>query len=211
MDSLKNQILEIIDRSDYVPDWPADERRAHRDYTGDFTSRRRFVQSLRVLKILDLTRPAGRTIGIDVIAEVLSHRDPEGGDRELRARDLMAAASCYLDAAQYGREGWQHPDGRLAAPGGWPWSEDRWEPSSDRSENLAIAGAIVAEAINVMAGAHTPHWRIRKMADYEPNPWVVEHIAGASEHFGDDHEYGSFPTHAEALGAAERWHSTECS
>jgi len=65
-----------------------------------------------------------------------------------RARELMAAADCYVAAAQHGPGGWVLVDGSYAPPGGWPWDDSSWKPSDDPTRNLEIAGALIAAAID---------------------------------------------------------------
>lgn len=71
------------------------------------------------------------------------------GDRG-RARELMAAAQCYLLAAVLGRHAGTDPNGQFAPPPGWPWETRFWKPSANLIRNLAKAGALVAAAIDAI-------------------------------------------------------------
>lgn len=68
-----------------------------------------------------------------------------------RSRELMNAARCYLEAAEYGADAWHDRDGRYVPPGGWPLAPSEWKPSTDASRNLEIAGALTAAAFDAHA------------------------------------------------------------
>jgi hypothetical protein len=53
-DDLIPQIIELLDRSNVVYEWPADEAELHREWRGDWRSRHYAVLELRAQKILDL-------------------------------------------------------------------------------------------------------------------------------------------------------------
>lgn len=62
------------------------------------------------------------------------------------------------------------------------------------------------------AAAPTAHWMIYKNHHEAPErPWFVSHYQRMDDgHFEDDHEYGSFATHREALDALLAWSFAEC-
>jgi len=92
------------------------------------------------------------TYGSDRIAAERERQINEKGyDQESdrgRAKELMAAAECYILVAQVGPDGWHNPDGSYSPPGGWPWDAKYWNPSEDTVRNLEKAGALIAAAID---------------------------------------------------------------
>lgn len=67
-----------------------------------------------------------------------------------RASELLAAAECYLMAAEFGPSGWHNVDGSYSPPGGWPWDDKYWNPSEDRKRNMDKAGGLIAAALDAM-------------------------------------------------------------
>jgi hypothetical protein len=63
------------------------------------------------------------------------------------AFDLITAARCYVQVAEYGRtvKPPEYPSGS------WPWPDRFWKPSDDISRNLVKAGALVAAALDALA------------------------------------------------------------
>lgn len=89
--------------------------------------------------------------GVELIAAERLRQLHDGVDLEREnPSDLMSAAGCHLDVAHLGADAWHSPDGSYAPPGGWPWENDRWEPSGDRVRDLAIAGALIAAALDAL-------------------------------------------------------------
>lgn len=120
----------------------------------DFT-RHRAAKALRAATTV-LSKPAhlgavDADAGVILIAkERARHIEVEGhrpADDIGRVRELVAAATCYLEVAVWGPEAWVNPDGSYAAPGGWPWSPRHWKPSTHRLRNLVKAGSLIAAAI----------------------------------------------------------------
>ena len=60
-----------------------------------------------------------------------------------RAHALVDAAKCYL------RAGSQKPG---TVPIGWPWADHYWKPTGDPVRDLTKAGALIAAAIDSLAG-----------------------------------------------------------
>jgi len=151
----------ILDRTNDVRSWPADEQALHRAWTGDFVYRRDALIELRLQKILAALQPALATPGIALLAaERVRQIDTKGFSLENdrgRAPELLAAADSYLlvGANHGGPDGWVNPDGSYAAPGGWPWGEENWDPSEDRVRNLTISGSLIAAAIDDLSA--DPH------------------------------------------------------
>jgi len=121
----------------------------------DFT-RHRIAKALRdasrAISRLEQNAVAQADAGVVIIAKERARQiQIEGyspaGDRG-RARELMAAARCYLEVAVLGRDAWTDPEGHHAPPAGWPWARRFWKPSTNPIRNLAKAGALVAAAID---------------------------------------------------------------
>lgn len=62
---LANAVSEILQRSNSVPSWPADERELHRNWVGDFTPRNEAVVALRARKAIALVRDADAAAAAD--------------------------------------------------------------------------------------------------------------------------------------------------
>lgn len=60
-----------------------------------------------------------------------------------RSDELIAAAQCYLAAAQ-GHFGMDH---LKMIPSGWPWTREHWKPGT-KARNLEKAGALIAAALS---------------------------------------------------------------
>jgi hypothetical protein len=121
----------------------------------DFT-RHRMAKTLRAASAALTALPDDGRLLTPGIARVAAEH--HGGfrledHRDATRRDLMKAAECYLLVAESGADGWHNPDGSYAPPGGWPWPDCDWFPSKDREENLVIAGAFVAEALEAPAAS----------------------------------------------------------
>jgi hypothetical protein len=119
----------------------------------DFT-RHRMAKALRAASAALTALPGDSRLLTPGIARVAAERarsDLWGDHTDAPRRELMAAADSYLNVARYGADGWHNPDGSYAPPGGWPWSDSEWHPSADREENLVIAGAYIAAALDAPA------------------------------------------------------------
>jgi hypothetical protein len=148
MADLIADIINILDRSNAVYEWPADEAELHRNWRGDFASRNQAVLALRAQKILDL---------------VAAHADADDATQELTATE--AAAFLYrsigptLSGALIGSARRFHPE----------WELDGVEFDARETLRLQAAQKAFAE-VAAEEGADTARaWFIGA------NPWLGDH------------------------------------
>lgn len=88
---------------------------------------------------MELTKAA-----VAVLAERRRQQEQEGftpkHDDQIPNGHLALAGACYALSLAI-----PDPEGELRPPFGWPWSEERWKPTTPRLDLVKAAALILAE------------------------------------------------------------------